>query len=138
WRYRVGDAYHHRFWGQIVRWAAVDKLAAGNAFVRFGPRKPRAAEGEPIRLQARISEGVGGIRPDLLIAARIFKSGPNPGEAVAVVPLRPALDQPRTFEGVSPALPIGSYIVRLDVPGLVEALQLQPVAPTPTPQAALD
>ena len=20
WRYRVGDTYHHRFWGQLVRW----------------------------------------------------------------------------------------------------------------------
>ncbi|MEZ6146587.1 MAG: hypothetical protein R3B91_14455 [Planctomycetaceae bacterium] len=22
WRHRVGDQYHHRFWGQIARWAA--------------------------------------------------------------------------------------------------------------------
>src|SRR5207248_6833520 len=65
WRHRLGDAYHHRFWGQVVRWAASGKLAAGNAFVRFGPVRPRIAEGEGARLQARIAEGVAGAGPGL-------------------------------------------------------------------------
>jgi hypothetical protein len=140
WRHRVGDAYHHRFWGQVVRWAAAGKLAAGNAFVRFGPLKPRIGEGEPARLQARISEGVPGVGPALLIAARVFKSGvnPNPGEAVAVVALRPVPGQPRTFEAVAPALPLGSYTVRLDAPGLADALQLDPPPPIPRPEASLE
>src|SRR5262249_30983897 len=31
WRYKTGDTYHHRFWGQAIRWAASDKpLVAGN------------------------------------------------------------------------------------------------------------
>src|SRR6185369_1298157 len=25
WRFRTGDTYHHRFWGQAIRWAASDK-----------------------------------------------------------------------------------------------------------------
>ncbi len=133
WRQRVGDAYHHRFWGQVVRWASGGKLAAGNAYVRFGPLKPRTAEGEPATIQARISEGVPGVGPDLLIAARVFKSGAEPGEALAVVPLRPATGQPRTYEGISPTLPIGAYVVRLDAPALTEALHL-----TPAPEATLE
>src|SRR5262249_12955584 len=28
WRYRIGDTYHHRFWGQVIRWASSD-------YVRF-------------------------------------------------------------------------------------------------------
>lgn len=138
WRHRVGDAYHHRFWGQVVRWSAAGKLAAGNAFVRLGPLKLRSGEGAPVRLQARISEGVPGVRPDLLIAARVFPAGPKAAEAVAVVPLRPAPGQPRTFEGVAPALPIGAYVVRLDAPGLTEALHLEPPPPAPRPEAALE
>ncbi len=55
WRYRAGDRFHHRFWGQVVRWAASGRLAAGNAFVRFGPSKPRIADGENVRVQARES-----------------------------------------------------------------------------------
>ena len=92
WRFRTGERYHHRFWGQVVRWAASGKLAVGNAFVRFGPEKARFEEGEAIRLQARISEGVDGVGPELLIAAKIFKADANTGrgtgEPVAIVPLR--------------------------------------------------
>ena len=51
WRFRVGDAYHHRFWGQVVRWAAAGKLAAGNALVRFGPDRSKVPEGESVRLR---------------------------------------------------------------------------------------
>jgi hypothetical protein len=130
WRLRVGDAYHHRFWGQVVRWAAVSQLTAGNAQVRFGPVRPRLAEGEAARIQARIGAGVAGVGPDLLMAARVFKADPKTGrapaggEAVAVVPLRAMAGQPRTFEGTAPALPVGSYAVRLDVPQLAETLHL--------------
>ena len=130
WRHRVGDAYHHRFWGQVVRWAAGGKLAAGNAFVRFGPTRPRAGEGEPVRIQARISEGVAGVGPDLLIAARVFRAGPGrPGEAVAVVPLAARWRASRGRSRGSPrACPLGRYVVRLDAPGLADALRLAPAA----------
>src|SRR5262249_4711975 len=140
WRHRVGDAYHHRFWGQVVRWAAAGKLAAGNAHVRFGPLTPRAREGEPVRLQARVSEGVAGGRPDLLIAARVFRAGSeaNTSEAAGVVPLRPVPGRPRTFEGEAPRLAQGSYAVRLDVPGLADALGLRPLPTAPAPEAALE
>jgi hypothetical protein len=137
WRHRVGDAYHHRFWGQVVRWAASGKLAAGNAYVRFGPARPRVAEGEGVALQARVAEGVPGVTPDLLAAARVFRAGAGgrPGEAVAVVPLRAAAGRPRTFEGSAPPLPAGSYVVRLDMPGLTEALHLKEGS---APEAALE
>ncbi|MEQ9409304.1 MAG: hypothetical protein RIK87_16330 [Fuerstiella sp.] len=35
WRRRAGDRWHHRFWGQVVRWAAQNKSAAGNDQVRM-------------------------------------------------------------------------------------------------------
>lgn len=130
WRFRVGDAYHHRFWGQTVRWAASGKLAAGNAFVRFGPVRPRVFDGDRdgARIQARIAEGVLGAGPDLLIAARIFKAGSTANqaarEAIAVVPLHPVSGQPRVYEGYAPALPIGRYVIRLDVPALTQTLHL--------------
>ena len=140
WRHRVGDAYHHRFWGQIVRWAASGKLGAGNAFVRFGPLKPRAGEGEPVRIQARISEGVPGAGPDLLLAARVFrvKDGRPAGEALAVVPLRPVPGQPRTFEGTAPGLPVAPYVIRLDAPGAAAALGLIGTTASSPPEATLE
>jgi hypothetical protein len=142
WRQRVGDTYHHRFWGQVVRWASAGQLNAGNALVRFGAVRPRISEGEPAQLQARISEGVAGVGPDLLMAARVFNADPQTGrsvgEAVALVPLRAAEGLPRTFEGAAPPLLPGRYNIRLDVPQLAEALQLGGGDPgKPEPEAVL-
>ena len=75
WRHRVGDAYHHKFWGQAVRWASSGRLAAGDANVRFGPVRPQVAEGEGARIQARFAASLTGLPPDLLVAARIFAAG---------------------------------------------------------------
>lgn len=131
WRYRVGDAYHHRFWGQVVRWAGSQPLTAGNRLVRFGPLRPKTAEGQTTPIRAQFAEDAPGITPDLLVAARVFRargaaanSSPKPlppepeGEAILIVPLRPSTDQPRVFEGLASALPPGLYAVRLDVPQL--------------------
>ena len=63
WRFRVGDAYHHRFWGQVVRWAAAGKLAVGTDWVRFGADRSRLPEGESPRLTARFTDGVSRGRP---------------------------------------------------------------------------
>jgi hypothetical protein len=54
WRYRVGDTYHHRFWGQVLRWGAGDKLRAGSDALRIGTDKLIYAPGEPVRVQARV------------------------------------------------------------------------------------
>jgi hypothetical protein len=138
WRHRVGDAYHHRFWGQVVRWATSSRLASGNAFVRFGPIRPRVEEGDDVRIQARISDGVPGVGPDLLIAARLLKvvdsaSRARTSDEVAVVPLSAVPGQPRTFEGTAPTLPVGTYTIRLDAPQLADALHLDLA-----PEARLD
>ena len=129
WRFRVGDEVHHRFWGQVVRWAGSGMLAVGNRLVRHGPLKARVAEGEGIRLQARVAEDAPGIPPDLLMAARVFRR--DSPEAVAVVPLRALPGQPRVFEGVAPGLVEGAYVVRLDAPQLESLSQSQGAGPIP-------
>ena len=138
WRHRVGDAYHHKFWGQAVRWASSGRLAAGDANVRFGPVRPQVAEGEGARIQARVAASLTGLPPDLLVAARIFAAGSPRGEAVAVVPLRPVAGQPRLFEATAPPLPRGSYLIRLDVPQLAEVLHLPPSSAGSPLQAPLE
>src|SRR5437868_5360782 len=54
WRFKNGDTYHHRFWGQVIRWAATDKpLVTGNEYVRFGTREPIYRAGQEIELVVR-------------------------------------------------------------------------------------
>ncbi len=123
WRYLVGDKHHHRFWGQVVRWANAPKLAVGNRLVRYGPTRPRVQEGAASTIRAQFGDDAPGVKADLLVAARVFRKGPDgkpTGEAVAVVPLRARADQPRTFEAAAPPLPQGSYAILLDAPQLGE------------------
>ncbi len=74
WRFRAGDTYHHRFWGQVVRWAASEKLSGGDERVRFGPDRPRLPEGEIVHLTARFADSVAGIGSDRFVVARVFKA----------------------------------------------------------------
>lgn len=129
WRYRVGDEYHHRFWGQTVRWAVSSKPASGNDLVRFGPERSKVAIGEPIRLEARFAESVPGVGADLLATARVYERLADRGrtprsrdEPRAIVALLPDAGRPRTFSAVAPSLPRGRYLVRLETPRLTEAL----------------
>ena len=142
WRFRVGDAYHHRFWGQVARWAASGRLAAGNDWVRFGPDRSRLPDGEGARLTARFADGIAGVGPDLIVVARVFKAvsalGEPPkadGDAAAIIPLQPVPGQPRTFAATAPALAPGRYLVRLDARQLADHL---PAGAGLTPEAALE
>ncbi len=53
-RYGIGDLYHHKFWGQILRWAAGENLRAGNEFIRLGTDKLTYVPGEPVKVIAKI------------------------------------------------------------------------------------
>jgi hypothetical protein len=139
WRYRVGDAYHHRFWGQVAQWATRGKLTAGNRLVQFGPIPPRVPEGDSALIRARFAEDVANVSPDLLIAARIYKaklktdrrSVSGSADPVAVVPLRPKADQPRVFDAPAPLLPPGAYTVRLDIPQLADVMKAEGISKDP-------
>jgi hypothetical protein len=142
WRFRVGDTYHHRFWGQVVRWAAAGKLTGGNDWVRFGPDRAHLPEGEGPRLTARFADGVPGVSADLLAVARVFKGTGSPpdrpraeGDAVAIVPLQGVPGQPRTFAAAAPALAAGRYVARLVVPQVTDALGSKAGSP---PEATLE
>ncbi|WZO98412.1 hypothetical protein EP7_005473 [Isosphaeraceae bacterium EP7] len=119
WRHRAGDAYHHRFWGQVVRWASAGRLASGSSLARFGPTRSRLPEGDAPSIQARFAEGTAGLTPDLLVAARIFRADdPSRTRAVAIAPLHPLPGRPRVYQGEATPLPPGSYVIRLEAPTL--------------------
>jgi|SRR5579875_77289 len=129
WRYRVGDTYHHAFWGAVIRWAASDKpLLTGNDFLRFGTPQPIYPHNEEVKIVVRLSEELGPIKPDVLAAARIVRSHAEHGNesqtesAVALVPLSRRPAQPRVLEGKIRGLPPGEYAIELVVPEYADKL----------------
>ncbi|MFQ3593286.1 MAG: hypothetical protein SNJ82_08880, partial [Gemmataceae bacterium] len=129
WRFRVGDLYHHRFWGQVVRWAASDRpLAVGNEWLRFGTPQPIVVPGEPVELTVRLAEKLGALPPNLLAAARVIALPNQPSEkekSVALVPLSRPPARPRVLEATLRDLPPGSYAVELAIPELADKVQAE-------------
>ena len=54
WRYRVGDKYFYRFWGQIVRSLTPHELPGANRFVRLTADRSTYSLGEKVVLRARL------------------------------------------------------------------------------------
>ena len=56
WRLRegVGDVYHHRFWGQLVRWGAGPNLRSGTAKVRLGSDNLSYTGDDKLHITARL------------------------------------------------------------------------------------
>ncbi len=118
WRYQVGDTYHHRFWNQLLRWAAADKLLpAGNRFVRFGTREPTYQPGQEIELQARLSELLPPLIDPTIAHAKLLRQKEDKSEElVAAIPLAQDATQKRLLAGKARDLPAGSYRIELDIP----------------------
>lgn len=113
WRFLVGDKHHHRFWGQLARWAAEFKATAGNEFVRFGPERPTIDAGDDALLRARWSEHFLRRFPKLKARAEFFK--PEGDTPVMTVDLTPLETRPLIHEGRALGLDSGEYRVRLMV-----------------------
>jgi hypothetical protein len=136
WRYKVGDKHHHRFWGQLVRWAAADRLLeGGTAQVRYGTARAMYASGQEIDVLLRLSDEVPAELPKRPTRARIIRQG-SKEETVAVVDLARREGQPRVLQAKVRDLADGTYRIELDVPDLADRLQ-PPTAPgVPRPRPA--
>lgn len=54
WRYRVGDKYFYRFWGQVVRSLTPHELPGANRFLRLSADRTTYSLGERVVLRARL------------------------------------------------------------------------------------
>ncbi len=125
WRFKTGDTYHHKFWGQVIRWAATDKpLITGNEYVRFGTREPLYRAGQEIELIVRLSDGARTLGPDALAGARLFRLVDGKAdENAGLVPLARRQNRPRELEVKLRDLAPGRYAVELAIPDLADQLQ---------------
>ena len=112
-RYGVGDTYHHRFWGQLLRWGAGESLASGTAAVRLGTDLLTYRPGQPVAVRARLMDEQ--FRP--LSKARVQATVRRDGQVVASRELSFRRDSQGLYEGELEGLAEpGSYTVELSGP----------------------
>jgi hypothetical protein len=122
-RYGEGDTYHHRFWGQLLRWATAGKLPAGTNLVKLGTDRARYPLHSAVQVRARL------MRPDLTpvvtneVAALLFQDE----RLVLRKRLEYIGDAPGMYGADLGELPSGIYRVELDGPP-VDALLAQEAA----------
>ncbi|MGH7129867.1 MAG: hypothetical protein ACREIV_14955, partial [Planctomycetaceae bacterium] len=117
WRHRVGDEYHHRFWGQLGRWAAENKTAAGNRFVKFGPDRSDIDVGDDVMLRARWTSQFLRRFPHVTAQAELYRVGEDDSRPFSVIDLQPVDTRPLIHEARVVSPPAGEYRVRLVVEG---------------------
>lgn len=118
-RYRTGDTYHHRFWGNLVKWGAGEKLRTGNRFVRVGTDAIGYRPGDEVKLFARICD------KDLLPVtdAKAVCEVKSPDGSVRKVELRKRPGANGYYEGIFDAAEAeGRYTATLVADGVKEAL----------------
>ena len=125
WRFKTGDTYHHKFWGQVIRWAATDKpLITGNEYVRFGTREPVYRAGQEVELIVRLSDAARALGPDALAGARLYRLvDGKPDENAGLVPLTRRENRPKELDAKLRDLPPGRYVAELAIPDLADQLQ---------------
>ena len=115
WRSRVGDLYHHRFWGQLVRSAAEFKAAAHTEFVQFGPLKPEIEVDEPAVFRARWSESFLRTHPDLAASVELTPVDSPEDQGLVTATLASVEGRPLDFEARISGLTAGEYRAHLNV-----------------------
>lgn len=123
WRLRSkqGDQLHHRFWGQVMRWGAGEKLRAGNMYVRIGTDQLRYGAGEPVKAWVRVLDekhnGIDGLEPRLLVRT------PDSGNRSAAFYPTKKPDSNGLYEcEIHGSAKPGLYTINLDCPKAAAAL----------------
>jgi hypothetical protein len=121
WRYKVAEKYQHRFWGQLVRWAAAEQLLpAGNDFVRYGSRAAVYRQDQEVPVQLRLLDDAARPAPGAFVGLRLFRQDGGKETAVALLELRRNEKQQQTFAGAARPLPPGTYRLEPVVPDFQE------------------
>lgn len=113
-RYRIGDTRHHRFWGQVLRWGAGEKLRAGNLFARIGTDQLRYTPSDPVVVQARFQDlefqALNSLSPEVYITDET-------GREIRSIRLKYREDSNGFYEGELPPFPEpGTYVAHLRCP----------------------
>jgi hypothetical protein len=121
WRRRAGDTWHHRFWGQMVRWAVRNKSASGNDDVRLMLSSDFIGEQQAVEVSARFSPVLTAqmTGSDVRVqVARVMESDSSKEIPPEFILLQSDPESPERFAAQLTGLPAGRYEVLLDESGL--------------------
>jgi hypothetical protein len=111
---------HHRFWGQLLRWAMARDVAVGSRTVRIATDKPDYMQGEKVQVTVRLSRP-GGLSERSVACGLAARLG---GRTVAAVNLTEDAELPGTYKGTLEGLPAGQITLQPtgeSVAGLLQA-----------------
>ena len=74
-RYRTGDKFHHKFWGQVLRWGVGEKLRAGKEGLRVGTDELVYTPRHPARVLARVTDASFASISNALVEAVVTHGG---------------------------------------------------------------
>jgi hypothetical protein len=128
-RYKAGDTYHHRLWGQIMRWGLGEKLRAGDGDLRLGTDKLIYTPGKVPQVLARVTgENFVGVA-DAQLEVTVSRDGQ---EVTRVTPVY-RKDSHGMYEAqLPPAAEPGRYELRLTRQGKEETVETSYVVVTAT------
>lgn len=111
WRLRLlrGDRLHYRFWGQLLRWAIAQQLAAGSDGIRLRTDRGRYTQGETVHVQALLSDGQG--HPVVGDKVHVTAQSETSSDRF---PLRAESDVPGRYTAELPDLNPGEYVLSLE------------------------
>jgi len=118
-RLRQGDRYHHRFWGQLIRWAVARELAIGSKTVRINTDKTRYAVGEQIRVIAQLTR----LNGDAYSSADLHATASRNQEMIATIDLTEDDAIPGRYLGQLEKLTAGPLRIQVAGPEVDELLQ---------------
>jgi len=142
-RYRQGDTYHHRYWGQVLRWAMAERLASGTGLVKLGTDRVRYTIDDRVHVRAQIynaEDNTGLTDKDVIVEVyREVKSDTEAPEGEADARkkelvmrrvLMPVKNTPGAFAGDLGKMKIGAYSVSLAGDAVAEILEAEGTAKT--------
>jgi hypothetical protein len=103
-RFLRGDEFHHRFWGQLLRWAIASDLMTGSEFVRIRSDKMRYLSQETPRVTVQLQDRDGKPISSESLELRISST-----EHERTVPLVSSDRVPGSYEAEIRRLPPGVY-----------------------------
>jgi hypothetical protein len=118
WRYKVADEYFHRFWGQIIRWAARSIFTARDEHVMIGTRQDEFFEGDAASVEARV------LGPDFttLNDAPVTAVISQAGQPIRRTRMDYVVGTGGLYRAAIADLPAGEYTLQLEVPALTPPL----------------